>query len=610
MKNIEFKKIAEIFKQIDEISSRNEMTKILVGLYKALDKEDSQILSYMIQGRVAPLFVKSEFNYSEKSILNLLKEWAKVKEIEQDPIEIRKETGDIGDTVEIFLKELGSKSKKLSLKEVYGYLWEIINVSGTGAVERKNEIVIKMFNTMSPLEAKYFSRIICGSLRLGINVKTLLDVFSFMMVGDKGMRKELERVYGVSSDPGILLNTDWQRITVNPGTPVLSRLVERVASFEEVFERLGEKVLVQPKFDGLRCQIHKISEKSLESNHSDVIWRNYLKKEESMGLFSAEEKSADIKLFTRNLEDVTEMFPEIVDAARQIGMESFILDSEILGWNYEKGTFLTYQETMQRRRKYDVGSLKESIPVKAMVFDILYKDGKDLSELDTLKRIEILEESLLDTTEGISLSETVRISSVKDLDVVFDDYVEDGLEGVIVKQLNGSYHPGVRNYEWIKLKKSMKKGLVDTVDLVVVGYYKGSGRRSDLGFGALLGAVYNEEGDSFDAICKVGTGFSDDAIKDVYKQLSEIELQKQPKDVVVYKGLEPDVWVQPKYVFSVEADEISNNIGKDSNGIGGGLSLRFPRIIDFGRDKNAQEATSVKELLSIFEKQKDMQKKA
>jgi DNA ligase-1 len=610
MKNITFKAVSEVFQKLDGISSRNEMTEILVNLYKDLYEEDAQILTYLIQGRVAPLFVKSEFNYSEKSLLNLLDEWGKVKNFDTKASELRKEIGDLGDVVEILKKN--SRSKELELKEVYEHLWSIINASGTGSVDRKNDIVMKMLDSMSAVEAKYFARTVCGSLRLGIHAKTLLDVFSIMRAGDKSLRKELDRVYGVCSDPAMLLDDDWQKIQLQPGVPVLSRLVERVATFEEVFERLGEKVLVQPKFDGLRCQIHKIGKNDLVNDSLKMVWQKYLKKhDENLALFGVSEaENQDIKLFTRNLEDVTEMFPEIVDAARSIDVDSFILDSEVLGWNYEKGTFLTYQETMQRRRKYDVENLKESIPVKAMIFDVLYINGKDLSQMNTSERIGLLNRNFSDTTGGISLSDTVEVSSVEVLEDVFTENVNKGLEGIIVKQLEGPYRPGVRNYEWIKLKKSMKKGLVDTVDMVVVGYYHGSGRRSDLGFGAILGALYNEDTDSFDAICKIGTGFDDQSIKDIFEKMQEIELKSQPKDVVVYKELQPDVWIQPEYVVTVEADEISRNISKDSGGIGGGLSLRFPRLVEFGRDKNPQECTSVKELLNIYEKQKNLHKNA
>jgi DNA ligase-1 len=304
------------------------------------------------------------------------------------------------------------------------------------------------------------------------------------------------------------------------------------------------------------------------------------------------------------------MFPEIVEAAMSINMNSFILDSEILGWNYEKDTFMTYQETMQRRRKYDVSKLSDSIPVKAMVFDILYRNGQNLLEIDTVDRVELLNKEIGDTDGGISLALTEQVSDLDVLNSIFDNYVEKGLEGIIVKMKKGGYNPGSRDYEWIKLKKSMKKGLVDTFDLVVVGYFKGSGRRSDFGLGALLGAVYDDEKDTFETVCKVGTGLGDELLKDMSNILKEIEIKEVEKRVVCDKGLEADVWVVPKYVITVEADEVSRNIGKGNGLVAGGLSLRFPRLIEFGRDKGPYDATTLKELVSIYNKQKNIVKNA
>jgi DNA ligase-1 len=169
--------------------------------------------------------------------------------------------------------------------------------------------------------------------------------------------------------------------------------------------------------------------------------------------------------------------------------------------------------------------------------------------------------------------------------------------------LKGKYLPGVRNYEWIKLKKSMKKDLVDTIDLVAVGFYNGSGKRSKLGVGAVLGALYNPDTDIYEAICKVGTGFSDDRLKSISKEFQEDILNRKPKDVVVNDLLTPDIWVDPKIVFSVEADEITQNIKADTN-IGGGLSLRFPRLVEWGRDKTPEEATTIEELKHLYKVQK------
>jgi ATP-dependent DNA ligase len=128
---------------------------------------ESQVLSYLILGRVAPSFVESEFNYSEKGFLGLLRDLAKARGMQENVNEKRKEVGDIGDTLEYFSNVFDFKSKKVILLDIYDILWEIVNTSGEGSVERKNKIIVDVLSNMSPLEAKYFSRIICGSLRLG-----------------------------------------------------------------------------------------------------------------------------------------------------------------------------------------------------------------------------------------------------------------------------------------------------------------------------------------------------------------------------------------------------------------------------------------------------------
>jgi DNA ligase-1 len=235
-----------------------------------------------------------------------------------------------------------------------------------------------------------------------------------------------------------------------------------------------------------------------------------------------------------------------------------------------------------------------------MIFDLLYLDGRDLTETDTVERVKILEEKFSDIDNSLRVAKTLRVKSIKELKELFDKYVEQGLEGLIVKQLSGGYSAGKRNFEWIKLKKSMDSGLVDTVDLVVVGYYYGSGRRAELGIGALLGAIYNEEKDRYDAICKVGTGISDEMFKKIVKDLREFETLKKTNDVVVNDLLKPDVWVRPHFVITVDADEATRDIGKDKEGVGNGLSLRFPRLVEWDREKGIENITTVEELANIF----------
>ena len=611
MKN-SFKELCKLFEKLENTAGRLDMTSLMSDFLKQCDIDDIEMISYLIQGRVAPQFVESEFNYSEKSLINLLEGYFNDKGVNVDVSSIRQKTGDIGDTLFDISETLVKRRKSRKIEDVYNLLWDIVNTSGTGSVERKGNLIINFLTTTSDIESKYFVRIVCGSLRLGLHSKTMMDVFSYIVTGDKELSDEFSRVYGASADIGYVASklddfnkqkvlSNLENISVTPGFPVLSRLVERVGTFQEAVERLGDSFLVQGKFDGLRLQIHKYRKEDVSKR--DVIWREYLiDSTQGLDLFgTTNDEDTVVKLFTRNLEDVTDMFPEIVDDVRNISYDNFILDSEVLGWNYEKDTFLSYQLTMQRRRKYEIGSTRKSIPVKAILFDILYLDDTSLVNDDTEKRIKTLERNFGDMDNSLRVAETKRMGSVDKLKVAFDECVDQGLEGVIVKQLQGGYSAGKRNFEWIKLKKSMDRGLIDTVDMIVVGYYYGSGRRAEFGIGALLGAVYNEEKDRYDAICKVGTGISDKLFKKILKELKAFETLKRTKDVVVSDSLKPDVWVRPHFVVTVDADEVTKDISKGKESVGNGLSLRFPRLVEWDRQKGTEEITSVEELTTIFE---------
>jgi DNA ligase-1 len=603
-----FKQLCKTFEKLENTTSRLDMTSLMGDFLKQCDADEIQMISYLVQGRVAPRFVDCEFNYSEKSLINLLEGYFNKENKDVNIVNIRQKTGDIGDTVFEISDELSKKEKKRTVKDVYKILWNIVNTTGKGSVERKGKLIMEFLGSSTNLESKYFTRIVCGQLRLGLHSKTMMDVFSYAVRKDKELSDEFSRVYGESSDIGYVasklddfeerkVRRNLENISIAPGFPVLSRLVERVGTFEEAVERLGDKFLVQGKFDGLRLQIHKYRKEEVEKR--DVIWREYLvDKSQGLDLFASNGNTV-VKLFTRNLEDVTDMFPEVVEDVREVDIDSFILDSEVLGWNYSEDTFLSYQTTMQRRRKYEIGDIKKEIPVKAMLFDILYLEGKDLTQEDTQKRIGILEKEFGDIDNSLRVAETLELSSVKELKETFDKYIKQGLEGVIVKQLEGGYSAGKRNFEWIKLKKSMDRGLIDTVDMVVVGYYYGSGRRAELGIGALLGAIYNEEENRYDAICKIGTGISDELFKEILENLKDFETLKKTKDVAVNEDLKPDVWVRPHFIITVDADEVTKDISK-SNDVGNGLSLRFPRLIEWDREKSLEEVTTVEELTRIY----------
>jgi DNA ligase-1 len=255
---------------------------------------------------------------------------------------------------------------------------------------------------------------------------------------------------------------------------------------------------------------------------------------------------------------------------------------------------------MTRRRKYDVGNVKKDVPVKAFLFDLVYLDGKDMLEMETEDRLKALEAMKIPKKSELVLSENVEVKDVEQLKGQFVKWTEIGLEGLIAKMKKGGYTPGARNYEWIKMKRSVSKELVDSVDLVALGYYYGSGKRAGFGLGAILGGVYNPDKEQYESVTSIGTGITDQMFQTILERLEKVRAPSQPKNVVVDDVLIPDVWVHPEVVMTVEADSISKAIGKKGKPAGG-LSLRFPRLIEFDRDKNPEESTSVKELESMYQ---------
>jgi DNA ligase-1 len=458
------------------------------------------------------------------------------------------------------------------------------------------------------------------------------------------------------------IQNEIERVKPVPGIPIYPRLVERVESFEDGFERMGgEAYVLQPKYDGLRCQIH-IGVNYNSDEMKDRVWSNKLitivGAEQEFDLFSTCEtivqesetvasnvNSKVVKLYSRNLENLTDMFPEIVEYAKSLDCETAILDSEVVGVDYEKKSFIPFQDTMTRRRKYDVGGKVTDLPVKSFVFDIIEMNSVDLTKEGLEVRAKYVKE-LLDNNQ----SETVDndksnsdlfenilkqsqedfynkqklvviapfdyISTLDEQNSLFDKYVGMGFEGVVIKKIGAKYLPGVRNFEWIKLKKTMSVGNVDSFDLVILGYYLGSGKQTEYGMGALLAGVFNKETGMYDAVTKIGTGITQEQWVEIKTALDEITLREE--ELVNQSGVNmcksvsfanfevPDKWVYPKIVVQVDADEISRSQSYDAGKsvLGFGLALRFPRLIIFNRDKLPEDCTSVDELVEMYRMRK------
>ena len=211
-------------------------------------------------------------------------------------------------------------------------------------------------------------------------------------------------------------------------------------------------------------------------------------------------------------------------------------------------------------------------------------------------------ESAIKKDFTVRTSDRIVTDDPKEVEKFFEENIEKGTEGIMAKRLDSEYQAGARNFNWIKLKRSYKGELSDTIDVVIVGYNKGRGMRAKFGIGALLGAVYDEKTDTFKTVAKIGSGLSEERWVEIRKLLDKNAGKKPAR---VDSLISVDQWTAPKFVFTVRADEITKSPMHTAAREGEvGLALRFPRIEGWIRDKKAEDATSVKELKEMFKMQK------
>ncbi|MGB9911657.1 MAG: ATP-dependent DNA ligase [Microgenomates group bacterium] len=585
-----FSNLAEYFSALEKTTLRLKITEILAEILNKVSLNEVDKICYLSLGRLAPLYAGIEFNLAEKLMIKAISQAFNLEEKEIK--KIYKSLGDLGDVV-YYLK--GGKEKKgeknFSVEEIYQRLQEIAQESGEGSVERKISKMANLIIDLDPLSAKYTVRIPLGRLRLGFSELTILDALSWMLVGDKRLRGEIESAYNVLADVGKIaqeikkqksglpqkeieekIKEKLKEIKPQLGVPIMPSLCQRLPTPEEMIKKMG-KVAAEPKFDGTRLQLH---------------WQ----------------KGGKVWIFTRNLENVTTMFPDIVEASKkEIKANQVILDGEAIGYDPKSGKFLPFQETIKRKRKYEVDQKAKEIPLKYFVFDILYKDGKSLLNLPLKKRREILNQVLKKDNQRIVLTPQIITEDPNELRKFHDQQIKAGLEGAVVKKWQSFYQPGRRGYNWVKFKaeKKGKKGggLADTLDCLVMGLYKGKGKRASFGVGAfLVGVKKSEKVEEFLTISKIGTGLSDEQWKELEERGEKLKAVKKPEGYKVDKNLTPDIWLIPSLVVEVEADNITLSPVHTA-----GMALRFPRLLRFRDDKFPQQVTTLKEVKKLYEMQ-------
>lgn len=583
---MKFSELSTYLQKLETTSSRNEMILILSELFEKVPADVMDKVMYLLQGRVAPLYVNLEFFMADKMILRAI---SRAYGITDEKITSEyKKIGDLGEVAE---KLNTNKSSSVTVSEVFDRLVSIAKTTGTGSVEKKIEILSDLFKDLDSISLRFVARIPVAKLRLGFSDMTVLDSLAWMLSGTKKERPEIERAYNIRPDLGIIAKMikehgikGVEKVKPAVGTPILMARAERLSSGQEILEKIGE-CAVEPKFDGFRLQAH---------------W-----------------DGKNVKLFTRNLEEVTFMYPDVEAGIKdQVKAKEAIFEGEAIAYNPQNGEYLPFQLTSQRKRKYDIAEMAEKLPLKYMIFDALFVNGKNLiPEPYSERRKELM--NMIKEGSVLYPSEEKVFNDGKEIENFFDKCIADGLEGILAKKLDGKYQAGARGWSWIKLKRSYSSKLDDTVDCVVMGYYYGQGKRTSFGIGAFLIGIYDEEQDKFMTIAKIGTGLTDEEWKELGKRGDSLKSKEKPALYEVDKWLFPDVWVKPEIVVEIKADELTRSpvhtagrsmkpsrSGSAFDVDVPGYALRFPRLQKFRDDRKPEDATTLKEIEEMFSLQK------
>ena len=587
---MDFFHVAKIFNQIEVVSSRLEMTYLLTQLFKEASAQEAKEIAYLSLGELQPPYILSQFNFAEKSAIKVIARLLNIKEQEvQSQLD---NFGDLGLIIENFgnWNKIGHPEREqrveghpeLTVNQVYRKLIEIEHVSGAGSQEKKQDMVYNLLISLNPISAKFVIRVLTGKLRLGFSDMTIVDAISFLLVGDKSARKFIEDAYNYCADIGRIVYIAKsegleaiKNVEVVLGIPIRPAAADRLSSAADIIEKIGTCV-AQAKLDGFRLQIH---------------------------VDNTQEYSF-VKLFSRNLIDMTHMFPDLVAAFKKIKVKNLICEGEAISYDVNTGTFVTFQETVKRKRKHGIDLAIEEMPLRVYMFDLMYLNDKQImqeSQLERYKKLQMIFDA--DTNDMLQVISQERFETAEGLREYFAKNIAAGLEGIVAKKPDAPYKPGKRDSNWIKLKREETGSLDDTLDCVILGYNFGKGKRVGFGIGALLVGVYNKQKDLFESIAKIGTGLSDEGWKEVKAKADKFKVEFKPKNVIVDKDLAPDIWVDPEIVVLVRADEITTSPIHTV-----GYALRFPRFMGYRIDKSAQDATTSQEIIDLYNLQKNKNK--
>jgi DNA ligase-1 len=339
---------------------------------------------------------------------------------------------------------------------------------------------------------------------------------------------------------------------IRPLSPISYMLADVMLTAEEIIKYYQKPLICEYKYDGIRAQMHKFGQ--------------------------------EVRLFSRKLADVTNAFPELVNAAMAVRSSSsdidFILDGEVMA--FQNGKPLHFHELQKRLHKKKVTEqIMTEVPLVYVVYDIMYFNGENTIGKSIKERKEIL---LNISFKDPIINSTYRlVNSEQEIIAMFEESRDIGHEGLVLKDPDSQYHPGKRGRYWMKLKKEL-----DTIDAVVVIAEYGHGKRAGVLSDYTFAVREDTNSNQLRTIGKAYSGLTDDEIFEITKKLKSIIIKDEGYSMMV----------KPEIVLEIAFDSIQKSNRHDS-----GFALRFPRIKNIREDKDASDIDTLQKVKQIYEKQ-------
>lgn len=556
MTKTSYTKLVETYEKIADNPSKLDKEDIIAEFLRQIKEDDPDVtydIALLLQGKIFPPWSEKEMGISTQLVIKALSQLSgeSTTKIENNLAQV----GDMGEISEEIIKnnkQVTFFKVPLTVKKVVTNLRKTEEITGSNSQNKKLNFILELYSSATALEAKYITRTITEKLRIGVGEGILVNAISKAYNIEKEV---IDRAYMLSNDLGEVAKRAQQSeesvksLSITPGKPIKTMLAQLSPGIKESIEEMGE-VVCETKYDGIRVQIHHYDNKT--------------------------------KIFTRRLENVTKALPEVVDyVEKAFENVDYIVEGEVIATKDNKP--ISFQYILQRvKRKYDIEKMVDKIPLKVFLFDILYyKDAT--AEKPLIERRKLLEE-VITTSDDVELSNMKIVSpeNYKDAEELFDYSINEGHEGIMLKNIDSPYSPGKRGKNMLKYKP-----IRETLDCVITGGIYGKGKRAKF-FGSYLLSLLDDKTGEYKTLVHAATGMDDEMLASMTERMQE-HIISTSEQTVVFK---------PAVILEVAFSEIVESIEYES-----GYSLRFPAIKRVRDDIGLDQVDTLDKLNQLLELQ-------